>query len=442
MNKMKIEEIRINQRKRNVDFSKIYELAESIQHIGLLNPVTINQNKELISGLHRIEAHRLLGHKQIEVKVINMDNLMSEMAEIDENIIRNELNDIEFGEHLIRKDELLEELGVKAKRGDNQFTIRNGPPTVGGPLKTTNDIAQSIGMSQSSVRLKKQIARDLILEVREQLKKTEFANHTRGLLILSREIGNIQKKVVRLLINNGHRDIKDAIAEVKKEDKRNSLIRGLKRVRNPNYEGLVLKHGDFRKVGREIKDNSIDLVFTDPPYITEDSIELYRSLSILAKRVLKEGGSCLCYVTQTALHDVLNIMSPHLKYWWIISLKHGGHTGRHGRGIFVEWKPILWFVKGTSRYSIDFVADFIKSEPPEKIFHPWEQSVKEAEYYIDYLAPENGVVLDCMMGSGTTGVSALKLGRDFVGIEKDTDTFDIAKGRIWKSIREGKDIQQ
>ena len=98
MKKVEIDKIKVNQRKREVDFEKVSELAESINHIGLLNPVTINQNYELISGLHRIEAHKLLGHKQIEVKIINTDNLISEMAEIDENIIRNELNDIEFGD--------------------------------------------------------------------------------------------------------------------------------------------------------------------------------------------------------------------------------------------------------------------------------------------------------------------------------------------------------
>ena len=44
------------------------------------------------------------------------------------------------------------------------------------------------------------------------------------------------------------------------------------------------------------------------------------------------------------------------------------------------------------------------------------------------------MVLDVMMGSGTTGVSALRLGRDFIGIEKDKETFKIAKGRILNFI--------
>ena len=41
----------------------------------------------------------------------------------------------------------------------------------------------------------------------------------------------------------------------------------------------------------------IDLIFTDPPYIDEDSLERYEGLSELGNRVLKDGGSYLCYVT-------------------------------------------------------------------------------------------------------------------------------------------------
>ena len=94
----------------------------------------------------------------------------------------------------------------------------------------------------------------------------------------------------------------------------------------------------------------------------------------------------------------------------------------------------MWFINGKGRHSIDYVSDFVKSDQPEKILHPWEQSTRESDYYIDYLTPENGVVLDVMMGSGTTGVSSLSLGRDFIGIEKEKETFEIARGRILEFI--------
>ena len=49
---------------------------------------------------------------------------------------------------------------------------------------------------------------------------------------------------------------------------------------------------------------------------------------------------------------------------------------------------------------------------------------------------EDDVVLDCFMGSGTTGVAAIKNNRNFIGIEIDSVYFDIAKERINKENEE------
>jgi DNA modification methylase len=50
------------------------------------------------------------------------------------------------------------------------------------------------------------------------------------------------------------------------------------------------------------------------------------------------------------------------------------------------------------------------------------------------LTVENEVILDPMLGSGTTAIAALKLNRKFIGIEIQKDTFDIAKSMISKFI--------
>jgi site-specific DNA-methyltransferase (adenine-specific) len=45
----------------------------------------------------------------------------------------------------------------------------------------------------------------------------------------------------------------------------------------------------------------------------------------------------------------------------------------------------------------------------------------------------NNIVLDPFMGSGTTGVACKNLGRNFIGIEKHSEYFEIAKNRINES---------
>ena len=58
------------------------------------------------------------------------------------------------------------------------------------------------------------------------------------------------------------------------------------------------------------------------------------------------------------------------------------------------------------------------------------KDLRVIEYLVKTLTNEGDLVLDCFMGSGTTGVACKKLERDFIGIEINKDYFEIAKNRI------------
>ena len=62
--------------------------------------------------------------------------------------------------------------------------------------------------------------------------------------------------------------------------------------------------------------------------------------------------------------------------------------------------------------------------------HPTQKPVALMEYLIKTYTNEGETVLDFTMGSGTTGVAARNLGRQFIGIEMDDHYFDVAKRRI------------
>jgi site-specific DNA-methyltransferase (adenine-specific) len=62
--------------------------------------------------------------------------------------------------------------------------------------------------------------------------------------------------------------------------------------------------------------------------------------------------------------------------------------------------------------------------------HPTQKPVALMEYLIRTYTNPGDLVLDNCMGSGTTGVAAVNTGRRFIGIEKDTNYFDIADRRI------------
>lgn len=62
--------------------------------------------------------------------------------------------------------------------------------------------------------------------------------------------------------------------------------------------------------------------------------------------------------------------------------------------------------------------------------HPTVKPLKLMESLCELATPKGGVILDPFMGSGTTGIAALNLGFDFIGIEMGEDYFDIAQTRI------------
>ena len=126
--KLDIARIQVGQRKRKLDEGKVRSLAESFESIGQLQPITVEQceygNYRMIAGLHRLEAAKLLGWKAIDATVFSGDIIEAELAEIDENLMRNDLTVLEQGEHLQRRNEILEAMGVRAKAspGVNQYT--------------------------------------------------------------------------------------------------------------------------------------------------------------------------------------------------------------------------------------------------------------------------------------------------------------------------------
>ena len=216
--KRKIAEITIPEGRRTVDPGKVLGLAESIKLVGLLNPITINKAGVLIAGAHRLEAHKLLGLDEIECIVLDCDELRTELIELDENLIRNDLDPIAIGEHAIRRDEILESLGERAKSGDNRFTDRDADSA---PLKTTADIAREIGLSKRVLQESKQLARDLTVTAKEAVRMVEATKQ--DALRLSRKTHEEQESIARKIIDGQVATVIEAVREVARDQWRTNL---------------------------------------------------------------------------------------------------------------------------------------------------------------------------------------------------------------------------
>jgi SAM-dependent methyltransferase len=225
-------------------------------------------------------------------------------------------------------------------------------------------------------------------------------------------------------------EILDAIPAALKTRVENE--KGRKAIFNASVDALLecgLYEGDFRQLSQEITDNSVDLIFTDPPY-DSSSIDLYADAARVAKRILKPGGSLIAYSGHRHLPDVLSECRVYLDYWWTIACVHkDGNQILQRLGIRAGWKPLVWFVKG-SRSDIQNILIDTVSGGKEKDQHDWQQAEAEAAYYIEKLTPENGLVVDFFAGGGTTCAVAEKLRRRWIAFELDSDAFEKASNRI------------
>lgn len=246
--KVDISSIRINERKRKLNADKVAELAESILLLGLLEPILVAQNRDeytLLAGLHRLEAAKLLGWKTIEAALYQGDDLECELVEIDENLINNDLTVLEQGEHIQRRNEILEAMGKRREVGRYPSNDE-----IVSPLKTTEDIAKEVGLSKRSAQQRTQIARDIVPAVKELIRDTPIADSITQLLELARMKEDQQLEIAKLVID-GDTTVEDAKKQIKQAERDKQIQEQIKEIEQNDFTPPTQKY---------------DVVVIDPPW--------------------------------------------------------------------------------------------------------------------------------------------------------------------------------
>lgn len=172
-------------RAREFNPGAIEDLVASIKTIGLLHPITVRlkgsdplkPRYELISGLHRLRAHERMGAPQIPATIVTLDDTKRELAELDENLQRSTLSALELAEHLKRRDELLDELGLRPRVGRQ--------PDDAGETITTQDLADGLGISKRSYQASVSVGR-ISRRIRDQIRGTALEDRKTDLVELAR----------------------------------------------------------------------------------------------------------------------------------------------------------------------------------------------------------------------------------------------------------------
>ena len=192
-------QINVNAGRREADPEAVQKLADSISKVGLLNPITVDQEYTLIAGLHRLEAAKRLGWTEIKCTVSNLEGLQAELAEIDENFVRKDLSNDEFRELLLRRKEIYEALHPETKHG-----MRNGQTSKNRNLRSLEakpfavDTAEKIGVSRATVERQIQTAKNLTPEAKEIIRGSKVSKT--DALKLSRLAPDQQKKAAAKLV--------------------------------------------------------------------------------------------------------------------------------------------------------------------------------------------------------------------------------------------------
>lgn len=112
----------------------------------------------------------------------------------------------------------------------------------------------------------------------------------------------------------------------------------------------------------------------------------------------------------------------------------------HLFGTFLSDAEVAWMKGGHGVYCFrkQFPPPSRMAEHDGTVAHPTQKPISLMAWCIEHAkVPASATILDPFMGSGTTGVAAVQMGRDFIGIEREPAYFDIACKRIEDAQRQG-----
>ena len=101
-------------------------------------------------------------------------------------------------------------------------------------------------------------------------------------------------------------------------------------------------------------------------------------------------------------------------------------------------QPIFYYGKNARRKNMGVPCSYQLTESPEKTGHPCTKPIRAWKRLIDNVTLVGQTILDPFMGSGTTGVACVQLGRRFIGVEICEDYYKIARKRISDALLQGR----
>ena len=169
-----VNDIIVDESKRLRSAGDIKPIKDSIEALGgLIQPIIIDADNNLVAGYHRLLAYKDLGKSEIPARIIDK-NTNKELVEIDENLIRNNLTTLETAQQLQKRKVIYEEIYPDSK---TENIKRNNFDSVYSVKSFTKDMSERKKKSQRWVQAHLQIAEHLTSESIEKIKGTAIENN-------------------------------------------------------------------------------------------------------------------------------------------------------------------------------------------------------------------------------------------------------------------------
>lgn len=225
-----------------------------------------------------------------------------------------------------------------------------------------------------------------------------------------------------------------------------------------------LYNKDCLNIIKNIEDDSIDLIVTDPPYKTTKRGNSGNSGGMLKTkmfmegkvfkennikpeeympeffRILKDGSHCYVMTNHVNLQHMINTATE-VGFKFVKCLIWNKGNKIMGQSYMNQFEYILFLRKGKHKKINNCGTSDILSIPNKKDkdennknLHDTQKPVELMKILVENSSQKGDIVLDTFMGIGSTGIACIECERNFIGIELDKNYFDIAKERIENKI--------
>ena len=216
----------------------------------------------------------------------------------------------------------------------------------------------------------------------------------------------------------------------------------------------TLIHGDCLEEMQKLADDGVkvDMICTDPPYLinyktgrrkdkthdfckpiaNDTNFELIKDIMPLLFELLNQGGAIYMFCNANHIDYFKQQIEQHFTLKNILIWVKNNWSAGDLKGAYAKQTEfILYAVKG--RHILNGARDtdtlYYNRVVGNMQLHQNQKPVDLCKYLINKSSNENDTVLDCFMGSGSTGVACLQTNRNFIGIELEKKYYNIAKKR-------------